>query len=153
MSVEVRESTIIFISKNPTELPSWTFVSDGGDVAVRVTMRSGQACEETELSPLSRRGGYKEIQSGHVLCRAANSYILTFDNSHSLIRSKTINYAFVVDLMEWSAALDTDDDSNSVTVCHVEPGLPENQVINGLRTGVNFTSTDLDPDIVINKSF
>ena len=52
--------------------------------------------------------------------------------------------------MEWSAGLDTD---NSVTVCHVEPGLTESQVIHCLRSGVNFTSTDPGPDIVINKSF
>ena len=110
-------------------------------------------CEETELSPLTRLGGYKEIQSGHVLCRGANTYTVTFDNTHSVIRSKTINYAFVVDLMEWSAGLDRDNVSNSVTLCHVDQGLTESQVIHCLRSGVNFTSTDPGPDIVINKSF
>ena len=55
--------------------------------------------------------------------------------------------------MEWSEGLDRDDVSSSVTVCHGEPGLTESQVIHGLRSGVNFTSTDPSPDIVINKSF
>ena len=107
-------------------------------MAVRVARRSeGQECQETELSPLTRLGGYKEVQSDHVLCQGGVTYIITFDNTHSLLRSKTINYTFVVDLMESGTG----------------PAVTANQVIHGLRSGVNFTSTDADPDLVINKIF
>ena len=124
-------------------------------MALRVTRRSGQDCQETELSPLTRLGGYKEVQSDHVLCQGGLTYILTFDNTHSLLRSKTINYTFVVDLMESGKGPEGDKVSKSLTVFHDEPGpgLTENQVIQGLRSGVNFTSTDPDPDIVFNKLF
>ena len=139
-----------------TELSSWTFVSDGGDVAVRVARRSGQECQETELSPLTRLGGYKEVQSDHILCQGGVTYIITFDNTHSLLRSKTINYTFVVDLMESGTGTGRENLSTSVTVLHIDtpgPGLTESQVIHGLRTGVKFTSIDPDPHIAINKLF
>ena len=83
----------------------------------------------------------------------ASTYILTLDNTHSLLRSKTVNYTFLVDLMESVTGGDTDNISISFTVCHTEPGpgLTERQALHALRRGVNFTSTDPDPHIVINK--
>ena len=90
-------------------------------MAVRVARRSGQDSKETELSPLTRVGGYKEVQSGHVLCEETTTYIITFDNTHSLIRSKTINYMFVVDLMESDTGTDKENLSTSVTVSHFDP--------------------------------
>ena len=90
-------------------------------MAVRVARRSGQDCQETELSPLTRQGGYREVQSGHLLCEGGSAYIITFDNTHSLIRSKTINYMFVVDLMESDTGTDKENLSTSVTVSHFDP--------------------------------
>ena len=121
------------------DLSSWRFVSDGGDLGLRLVSRGSQQeeREETELSALTPLGADKEVRSGHVLCQVGSTYILTLDSTQSLQTTRTINYTFLVDLME------------SVT----GPGLTEDQVIQGLRTGVGFTSTDLDPHIVINKHY
>ena len=95
--------------------------------------------ESKELVPLARLGGSKEIQSGEIHCEQGARYQVILDNSFSIIRSKTINYKFVVDLMRDQRPSDS--------------GLTEDQVIRGLRTGPHFTSTEDPPEIVITKLF
>ena len=95
--------------------------------------------EVEELVPLSRVGGGKEVQSGHTQCQPGVKYLVSFDNTFSMIRSKTINYKFVLDLKDKQA-----ESPSSLT---------EDQVIRGLRTGLHFTSTEEDPDIVMTKLF
>ena len=118
---------------------SWTFVCEAGDIGVKVVSTSKEESQEELLLPLKRLGGSKEIQSGDILCRPGASYQVTFDNSFSIIRSKTISYRFVVDLMSEERRSDS--------------SLTEEQVIGGLRTGPHFTSTEEDPEIVLTKLF
>ena len=118
---------------------SWTFVCEAGDVGVKVVSTRPEESQEEVLLPLKRLGGSKEIQSGDILCRPGASYQVIFDNSFSIIRSKTISYRFVVDLMSEQRRSDS--------------SLTEDQVIGGLRTGPHFTSTEEDPEIVLTKSF
>ena len=122
-------------------LTSWTFVCETGDIGVRVVSTRLEESKEQEevLLPLTRLGGSKEVQSGETQCEQGARYQVILDNSFSIIRSKTITYKFVVDLMRDQRPSDS--------------GLTEDQVIRGLRTGPHFTSTEDAPEIVITKLF
>ena len=67
-------------------------MSEGGDLAFRVTKDSGLNKEEEEVMTMTRVPSNKEIVSGHLVCQPGPSYSLVFDNSYSVIRGKTVFY-------------------------------------------------------------
>ena len=67
------------------------FMSEGGDLAFRVTKDSGLNKEE-EVVTMTRVPSNKEIVSGHLVCQPGPCYSLVFDNSYSVIRGKTVFY-------------------------------------------------------------
>ena len=60
-------------------------MSEGGDLAFRVTKDSGLNKEE-EVMTMTRVPSNKEIQSGHLLLRPATTATLVFDNTFSVLR-------------------------------------------------------------------
>ena len=69
-------------------------MSEGGDLAFRVTKDSGlNKEEEEEVMTMTRVPSNKEIVSGHLVCQPGPCiYSLVFDNSYSVIRGKTVFY-------------------------------------------------------------
>ena len=73
---------------------SWMFMSEGGDLAFRVTKVSGLNMEEEEVVvAMARVPSNKEIISGHLACQPGPCiYSIVFDNAYSVIRGKTVFY-------------------------------------------------------------
>jgi len=94
--------TLKVTAKESSQL-SWTFMTEGGDIAFTVFSQD-QRVDNTkekmyheELIPKKRIPSHKEIQSDHIFCQPLNSYILEFDNSFSLMKPKTLLYTCKTD--------------------------------------------------------
>jgi len=97
----------------------WKFRSDGGDLGFslqrkaarlggkpgsrkgkksRAKLKKEESFEENSEAPvedvldLIRVKSHKEVQSGRHKCQAGFTYLLNFDNSHSMFRSKILQY-------------------------------------------------------------
>jgi len=96
----------------------WKFQSEGGDIGfgvqkklARLNSKSGsrkgklkkkkeaESFEENidDASPedvvdMTRVRSHKEVQSGRIKCQAGFTYLVNFDNSHSMFRSKRLQY-------------------------------------------------------------
>ena len=73
------------------------FTSEGGDLTFRLLQG------EEVLVSRNRVASHKEIQSGHLICQPDTTFTLEFDNSFSLLRSKTVKYKFSFDILEPSS--------------------------------------------------
>jgi len=85
--------TLDFKPKENCQL-SWTFKSEGGDVAFRVFSRRSldSGFQEVDIINKARVQSHKEIQCGHIFCHQDTVYIVEFDNSYSMMRSKNLFY-------------------------------------------------------------
>ena len=77
-----------------TCVSSWMFTSEGGDMTFRLLQG------EEVLVSRNRVPSHKEIQSGHLVCQPDTTFTLEFDNSFSLLRSKTVKYKVSFDNLE-----------------------------------------------------
>ena len=82
-------------------LYSWVFKSEGGDIAFQITMQNSSGADksedQTDIVPKTRVPSHKEIQSGHIFCDPLSTYIIKFDNSFSMMKSKTVIYKCFMD--------------------------------------------------------
>jgi len=110
--------TLRYTFSKETEI-EWKFQSEGGDIGfgiqkklARLKSKSGSRKgklkkkkeeeaksfdENPDASPedvvdLARVRSHKEIQSGRIKCQAGFTYLVNFDNSHSMFRSKRLQY-------------------------------------------------------------
>ena len=122
-------------------------VCEAGDIGLRAVRRkafreAGREAEEEalkeaeteEILPITRLGHTREIHTGHCNCSQGERLESSLDNTFSLLRSKTVQYRLVVDLMDSS-----------------DYSISEQGVIRTLRTGNSFISTEEEPQIVITK--
>ena len=95
------------------------FTSEGGDVSFRL-LAAGDAGEEVLLSRVRVTG----LQSGHMLCSPDIKYFLEFDNTYSLLRSKTVLYKYSLENILDSATEDTN--------------ISEERLMKSIRGGIGF---------------
>ncbi|CAH1987338.1 unnamed protein product [Acanthoscelides obtectus] len=93
----------------------WDFRTEGHDIRFGVTMRD----ENGLNSPVVRHrrvAAHQIDESGVVACQAPATYTITFDNTYSMMRSKTIHYCiFVTPPLEKLNILPTDEETQKMS--------------------------------------
>ncbi|KAK9889781.1 hypothetical protein WA026_007158 [Henosepilachna vigintioctopunctata] len=95
----------------------WDFRTEGHDIRFGVTVRDPDGKESPAIRH-QRVAAHQMDESGVLACQAPAKYIVTFDNSYSLLRSKKLHYRVYLApplsdlgiLPEDAAALVADDD-------------------------------------------
>ncbi|XP_046460828.1 SEC14-like protein 2 [Daphnia pulex] len=74
----------------------WEFMTEGGDIGFRVYYKSSDK-DTDDLVPLSRIESHLIMEEGEFICANPGQYVVMFDNTFSLLRSKKLRYHIVVD--------------------------------------------------------
>ncbi|XP_061886743.1 SEC14-like protein 2 [Entelurus aequoreus] len=111
-SVQVRYDTSVTISRGavlqlnydvgaPCSLLRWQFSSDGADIGFGVYKRTAAGGEQKvaamlEVVPCERYNAHLVPEDNAITCTEPGVYVLCFDNSYSIIQSKTVSYTVEV---------------------------------------------------------
>ncbi|KAL3267885.1 hypothetical protein HHI36_007025 [Cryptolaemus montrouzieri] len=69
----------------------WDFRTEGHDIRFGITVQDSEG-KKTEAVRHQRVAAHQIDESGVLACQAPSKYIVTFDNSYSLLRSKKLQY-------------------------------------------------------------
>jgi len=74
----------------PGAILKWAFGTDGHDIAFGVYRKTAQGLEEHV--PKERVTSHLFAEEGELECIEPGTYVLAFDNAHSMVRSKTVTF-------------------------------------------------------------
>ncbi|XP_023237943.1 SEC14-like protein 2 isoform X1 [Centruroides sculpturatus] len=85
------------VTKNDSIL-SWEFQTEKHDIGFAVSFKNSDNnnCKLEEIIPLERVESSLIPEQGELICIKTGTYILKFDNSHSMFRSKRVKYKYEV---------------------------------------------------------
>jgi len=75
----------------PNSSLKWTCKTDGYDIGFLVTFQ-----DKTEVIPYQRLDSHKLLVDNSIVCEKPGNYTLTFDNTYSKLRAKTLHYFITV---------------------------------------------------------
>ncbi|XP_037122054.1 SEC14-like protein 2 isoform X2 [Syngnathus acus] len=75
----------------PCSLLRWQFASDGADIGFGV-FRRAETAEVLEVLPSQRYNAHLVPEDNMITCPEAGVYVLSFDNSYSVLQSKRVSY-------------------------------------------------------------
>nr|CAH0109508.1 unnamed protein product [Daphnia galeata] len=73
----------------------WEFMTEGGDIGFRVYFKSAEE-GPVDLVPLSRTESHLVTEEGELICVNPGKYVVVFDNTFSMLRSKKLRYHIVI---------------------------------------------------------
>ena len=125
--ISARSSKIVEIQINDNTMMGmsfpcrvkWEVLIAGYGLGVGATMSVGETKEEEEVLPMRKIKADEGLVSGTFDVKSAGTLKITFDNTYSILRSKTIQYRFDVD----ADAVPISNDGNETKASDVQVAL------------------------------